>query len=628
MLATKSSGGVLRLDQSNYGREANAHRCRQLRTMVNINPDKWLVSIAEFVSDWIFSRKWSQIFLFSIPAFLLLLLASAVFAGGLLNKTKLRNKYLELGQAELERWQDQLAKPSRPAQEPSESAQKPAESTTQPAGEPSEAETQPETADDQQSQSEDSDKRLSPYAEMLFRRAHLLEPSNETQFVIGTTFWQRGAISSAQQTLEKIAPKDQKGYPPAHAVLAKISRDEFVRTRNPALLTQFQHHAKIAVEWPRVFPDVILEQANLLWQQKKIDETLLYLTQAAKNQADFYMLLVDRAKKAGQTVLAQASRKDGIDHFQAELAKDPKAENTRIQLAQLLVFEADGDEAAEAILMEGMNQKPSRLYARALSEIYRIRFTRKLESSKGQSVDLALLERALQLDATNPEIAQTVAMLMSNGIQASDQLGAELNRVLASGQATMATHAILSEYHLQSGRMQEAKTHLEQVYRMAPMSVKYANNLAYLYAKEGRLEDAEKIAVQTLSLLVQNGIKAELFVDELFDTLGMIYQSQNKTADAISSYESSLKLNPQRKETRSRLVVLYRKNGNEGVAKAHEDTILAIEKAKEQAVKNSSEQPAPPSTEPNADPKAETSQTEPPPPEKQTSPGEKTGQAK
>lgn len=559
---------------------------------LQLDPTKWLIAIAGFINDWIFSREWSKIFLYSIPVFLFLAMVAAVFVGSRLDRTKLRNHYIDLGTAELTRWQEQLGKPIQATKSSSDQSLSDEESK-----ENDKALENATSVADSEADDETSKMKLSSYAEMLFRRAHLLEPNMETQFVIGATLWQRGVIPSARQTLQKIAPVDSKGFPAAHAILAKICRDEFVKNREQKLFEEFQHHALHAVDWPHTFPEVLIEEANLLWQQRKFGETLEYLQKAVKHHPELYSLLVERSIAADQKVLAQAARKDGIAHFQAELEKNPKSEQIRAQLAFLQVLEPEGDAEAEALLKEGLKIQPSKIFSRALSDVYRIRFARMFEKSKGQNVDLSLLERALQVDPNNPEVAQTVAAMMSNGIKANEQLGAELNRVLASGQATMATHALLSEYHLQNGRLNEAKSHLEQVFRASPMSVKYANNLAYLYAREKRYAEAEKVASQTLALLQANKAMREPFIDELLDTLGMIYQAQDKSSDAISAYEASLKINPKRIETRTRLVAMYRKIGNDGVAKAHEDAIKLIQKSNEEAAAQSAKENA---TAPNA----------------------------
>ncbi|MFO0940258.1 MAG: tetratricopeptide repeat protein [Pirellulales bacterium] len=525
---------------------------------IQLDPTRWLIAIAGFINDWMFSREWSKILLYSIPALLFLVMLGAVFTGSRLDRAKLRNHYIELGTTELQAWQEQLGKPGSLPNNPEESKSE-------------EAAKEPE--------SDNSKTQLSAYAEMLFRRAHLLEPNMQTQFVIGATLWQRGVIPSARQTLQKIAPTDSKGFPAAHAFLAKICADEYVKTRQPKLFEEFQHHALYAVDWPHTFPDVLITEANVLWQQRKVAEAIEYLQKAVKSHPEFYALLVERLRATDQPVLAQAARKEGLEHFQTELEKNPKSEITRVQLAELYLIDPEGDATAEALLTEGLKIQQSKVYSRYLSEVYRLRFARQAEKNKGQNIDLKILERALQTDPNNAKIAETIAALISQGIKANEQMGEELNRVLASGQATMATHALLSEYHLQNGRLNEAKSHLEQVYRAAPMSVKYANNLAYLYARERRLEEAEKIASQTLALLQANKAMREPFIDELLDTLGMIYQARDKTNDAISAYEASLKLNQKRIETRTRLVALYRKIGNEGVAKAHEEAIKKIEQA-------------------------------------------------
>jgi tetratricopeptide (TPR) repeat protein len=121
------------------------------------------------------------------------------------------------------------------------------------------------------------------------------------------------------------------------------------------------------------------------------------------------------------------------------------------------------------------------------------------------------------------------------------------------------------------------------------MEVKFSNNLAYLYAAQGRLEEALQVARTCLELLNRNNLQNQPFVDELLDTLGMIYQKMDKTSDAIASYELALRSNRDRIDSRERLAAIYRDIGNDGLAEAHENAIEAIRKRQqelEEAKKN------------------------------------------
>jgi Tetratricopeptide repeat len=550
--------------------------------MSTLDPTKLPVALAGFINDWIYSREWGRILILSIPMWLLLGLGAAVFIGSILDRSALADKYLQLGRIELEKWEKEFAKPEEP--DDKQTAETTSAEVSSPDPELVAAENSGESEDKRFAQEQPS-RQLSHYAEMLHRRAHLLEPSNRTQFVIGASLWQRGAQSNAKQTLGKIAPRDSSGYPPAHAIMAQICRDEFAKTRNPSLIQEFQHHAEIGMQWSNISPEIIIELTNLLWQQRKFIPALTYLKQAAENHPEFYYLLYDRAKKADQAELANEAKENGIAYYREQLQSAPRTAKYRIQLAQLLLLDSTGEQEAEQVLLDGLRLEPSQSLTRALSEVYRLRFTRQLDSSQGRNVDLQLLEKALQVDSSNPAVAQTVAAMMQTGVRAGEKLEAELNRLLASGKATVSTHALLSEYHLNKGDLTQAMVHLEQVFRQAPLAVKYANNLAYLYAKAGRVDEAEKVAIQTLTLVQRNQLDREPFVDELLDTLGLVFESQKKTNEAISAYEASLKLDPLRIETRKKLIRVYRKTGSEGIAAAHEATIIQIEKNKAAAAK-------------------------------------------
>jgi tetratricopeptide (TPR) repeat protein len=173
-----------------------------------------------------------------------------------------------------------------------------------------------------------------------------------------------------------------------------------------------------------------------------------------------------------------------------------------------------------------------------------------------------------------------------------------LKDLLDSGKASTMTHAIMSEFYLarklkatDDGKLDEANRlsaesikELEAVFKASPMAVKYSNNLAYLYMESNRLDDALKTARTTLEVLQRSGMQGAEHVDELLDTLGWIYQKMDRSTDAVSAFELALRFNPNRIDSREKLAALYRKLGNDGVAEAHEQAIVAIKKAAQEKV--------------------------------------------
>jgi len=590
--------------------------------MSAFDPLSWLLSFGGFAFEWMLSRSWIKILVRTIPLLILVALIIFVWFGGQMDRNRLADKYIELGSAEIAKWEEKLfdklsAKPeAAPSAAANQSNTDPSltqpQSSDTPAAvdadgqnaiaendgpEGSEVDSQVNNADDYQ---------VPSYEEMLYRRVELLRPNPQSQFVIGTSLLLKGAVANSQKMLRKIAPDDKEGLPKAHAIMALSYLNQYLKSKDQTLIPRLQHHADIATKWPDTPKDVSMLAADLNWQRGNPERSVDIIEKAAERFPELYPLLMERAGALEKYEQAESARAKAIIHYEGLLNADPKQHMVRIQIAQLLGTTDESLERVERLLNEGLTLGPSPELSRALSEVYRIRFVKHLNATQGKTEDFSHLLKAFEIDKSNPLISEQTARLVRDAIRPPRALQESLRDMLSSGEATVSTHAIMSEFYLAANRQSEAIMHLEKVFQAAPTEVKYANNLAYLYAEAGRMEEAQQTARKCLELLQRGNLQNQRFVDELLDTLGMINHKLGKNSDAIASYELALRFNPDRIDTRQKLASIYRDVGNEDVAAAHEKAIESIKKSQQERLQK--EQAATAASAPKADPAAESAQ--------------------
>jgi len=530
-----------------------------------LEPIKWLIQLAGLYYAWMKSRRWAVILLYGFPILLLFGLMVLDWRGGRIDRKQLSQWYLDLGELELgaiEESFDYSGISRSIADVPSSTDQN--------------------YSRDQRtgfSNVQRENSGVSGYGEMLFRRVHLLSPSEQSYFVIGLKMLEGGAHVQAQKVLSRIAPDDRVRDYRAHGVMAAILLDKIARTADESLFPAFQHHASAGARWRYIPPEVLAASSEICWREGNRNQAFELLDFAAENRPEFFLLYYERAVEAGLIPMAESIRDRAISRFQRLLTQNPQDVYVRSQLAAMECTSEDGLARAEKLLRDGEQLSPGPVLSRALSEVY-LRALRVLPKERMDNTQtLTLIDRAMAADPGNPNIADSIADLMQRGSQgeSQSQLVSALNQELASGNATTGTHAMLSEYYLSKNALAQAAIHLEQVYRIAPTAAKYSNDLAHLYASEGRLKDALIVANRALSIISQRQLLTERYVDDLMDTLGKIYQEQQNWAEAIPVYELCLTLNSERPETRRQLAQVYRKSGKQELAEQQEKLAVTSE---------------------------------------------------
>lgn len=513
-----------------------------------------IVGLFGLVIDWYMSRDWWRVLL--ILGLPLLLIGSAVgvtIAGAVLNKEKLADYYLQIGERELQDadadWAFDL---------------------TMLTGKPEDLAAK---------------KKIGRFTESVFRRALALKSNNErTQFVTAAILAQQGMFSQAIPIMRRLAPDKGQGYLPAHAWLASmmVSKGQVPKEQVPLL----NHHLQLGVKLENAPPALLAAATQMALSQQDQGKAIDLLRQSAEKQPEYEAELLRLAIRLGNQRVAVQTAEKALPRLLALVEEGKATVDDRIALADVLLFQNDPDAARGAIesglkdpsLSESDRQK----LRRGLSELYRIQFNKSLVvNANNWSADIRLLDAAMRSDPTNPNVAEDVAKLARiGGDQPPDELIEQLNDFLAKGVATPTTHAWLAETYILKTNYSKAIEHLQSLITRMPTNSQAHNNLAYALALSDptRMAEARQHAEQAVKIDPNDA--------EFHDTLGFILMQQSEMVNAIAEFEMAIERAPQRADFHEHAADAYEKTGNPQLAEAHRK--LAAEIAQQTAASNES----------------------------------------
>lgn len=526
-----------------------------------LQPAQAFIELAGTIPHWLASRQWNEMLLWSLPSLLVVVTAALGMLSGIQDRTHLSRYYLELGLRELRKEDLEISMPPQARLNLDGSPIDAVQTGPQPSGS--------QLSTFQAAPSDNADLAVptvatsaSQYAEMLLRKAHQLQPQRQSFLVIGTTLIRNREVESGRRLLRKVSPDHSSGIEQGHAMMAASYLEEFFETRNEQLLPLFEHHANLSSRWPGTPVEVLLAASDLHWQADRRQTAMELLELASKRSPTASLRLSARANQMGNQRLTATARQSAIENLTKRLEEYPKNTAIRIELAKLMAANPEGLGLAERLLVDGLKMGSSKLLSRALSEVYRLQFLRLVEESKAATVDVNLLEKSLSADPSNPQVAKVMEDLVKNFYQSSDKLQAALVDILASGEATLACHALLAELYLSRGTAQDARLHLEQIHASYPLAIKYAGLLAQLNIEEGRLEDAIGVARRTLTKVATEKLENEHHSPELMELLADAYERTSQPTLAVETLDHLIRFAPNRESARQKLLRLRRNVGN------------------------------------------------------------------
>jgi Flp pilus assembly protein TadD len=294
---------------------------------------------------------------------------------------------------------------------------------------------------------------------------------------------------------------------------------------------------------------------------------------AARKDSNFQSAFAVMARRFNMPKLAEDTA--GVaKKTLSEKVRGPEATEQDFFQLCLLQLTDDETEAALETARKGLATQgaESQRLKHLASEALRILYRKSIQHSEsGIDLKLTLLDEAMRLCPSNPNLATEIALLGELGIAAPPAFKAALQQQLLNGQATALAHLILANEELRAGRLSDAIPHLELSLRQAPNHPVTLNNLALALARTRaeQLKRAEHLIAQAISINPRN--------PEYYDTQGEILLLAKRPLDAVESLEKAITIERDRRQTRELMVKAYRAAGMEDLA-AQQEKMLATTK--------------------------------------------------
>jgi tetratricopeptide (TPR) repeat protein len=306
----------------------------------------------------------------------------------------------------------------------------------------------------------------------------------------------REAVTAAQDQVAKY-PNDVE----AHTLLGKV----YLRSLGDMQSAQSGQMLQLAIG-----------EYEKLAQLKPNDvETHLLLGQ-------LYGLNHDSAKAEAQFKLAQ-----GIDANSEEVA---------LNMARLYSEQGDPKRAADVLSAIPADERSPRIEF-ALGASY--------EQMKKNKDAIAAYRRALDMEPDNLDTERGLANALLGDGQLDEALKV-LTGIVAAEPQDAQSQVHISEIQRRQGHYDEALKTLEKAKPLAPDSLELTYNEALIYDALGRYDDATRV----LTKLVADTERADGKYSEgekgnrsiFLDRLAIIYREQNKTAEAVATYQKLMAL--------------------------------------------------------------------------------------
>jgi tetratricopeptide (TPR) repeat protein len=222
--------------------------------------------------------------------------------------------------------------------------------------------------------------------------------------------------------------------------------------------------------------------------------------------------------------------------FKAAQAIDANSEEVALNMARLYSEEGDPKRAADVLNAIPVDDRSPRIEF-ALGASY--------EQLKKNKDAIAAYHRALDLEPDNLDTERGLA----NALLADGQLDEALkvlNGIVAAEPQDAQSQVHISEIERRQGHYDEALKTLEKAKPLAPDSLELTYNEALIYDSLGRYDDAIGVLTKLVAATERadgkysDGEKTNRSI--FLDRLAIIYREQNKTAEAIATYQKLIAL--------------------------------------------------------------------------------------
>jgi tetratricopeptide (TPR) repeat protein len=375
-----------------------------------------------------------------------------------------------------------------------------------------------------------------------------VEADSETYMEYVNELIAEGENDKVTTILAKLAPgKDgNAGIPEAHQkVVIKLVND--LKSGESRELESLKWHLDCSGE-PKTIE--VLDAWAHYWMALENDgEAIKYLRRAANLKPDYFIHLANLYRRSGDETFESGALADARRAYGIMLEKEPKKDQTRLVLSNILLRLGEFDECQE-VLEEGHTLTNSPAINEACANFYVLQFDRSAKSRSFES-STELVQKAFKLSPSSRFVQRAFSQLYVTTEDAQQKASIIESLEIAAETESLSTKAnfLLSVLMHHDGDVKRSLEYSERTYRANPESPPYNNNLAW------QLSQAQPPQLKRARELANFAVNANPNNASYRDTLGTILFKLAKHKEAILELKKSLTLNEYRISQQGRIAV-------------------------------------------------------------------------
>ena len=372
-----------------------------------------------------------------------------------------------------------------------------------------------------------------------------------------------GEPNRAAAIMDRLAPFEKVGYAKAHQLKAVALTRTLRMNRDPEVLKKLRWHLEQSRE-----SSLAINQAWAVYYLavEQPAKAVGYLEEASKLNPNNLIDLAQVHKQLGNQSAANQAIEEAETRFRELVNRDPLVTQNRILLANALV-RLEKIEDAEVVLLAGDRIQSDPLVKRALADFYIMRHDRSKKGKDSFAEQMEYLRKSMTYDMNYPPVYQRLVDLykIDRSEQESETIKKAIMESLAGDHPSALSHFALSNVLLMEDQAEKAEWHLEQAYNLEPNFIYVLNNLAWTLAhkEEPDLDRALELSRKLLEKAPDDA--------RFIDTYAKVLMKQGKDREAVVEFERALVTIKNKKPLHQNLAILYRRLGNEELAKLHQE---------------------------------------------------------
>ncbi len=372
-----------------------------------------------------------------------------------------------------------------------------------------------------------------------------------------------GEIERADEVFEKLAPDDQPGYSPAHALKAIAIARSLGNSKDPEILRKLDWHLRNTYE---EFPELSEARARFYLASEEYGEAVKELEKTAENFPQHYLTIANIHRSRGQNAERQLALEKAEKIFRKQLEKEKFNHRIRIQLADVVAQMQRFDEAEE-LLAKGLRLQPDDRIKKALSQFFVLRHDTARQAQLDSGVQLRYLVAAMNHDPNNGTVYQRLMVMYMESDKTDENMikvRETFQKIVTGDHPSSMAHFALSNVLWQEGKLDEAQFHLEQAYNMDNKILVVVNNLAWMisHVENPDLDRALELAETAISQAPNDA--------RFRDTYGTILLKMERYKEASTELELALRGVTDKKAVHQKLALVYQKMGKPELATLHQ----------------------------------------------------------